>query len=121
MWLMTRHGFFSIVEKPAKGQFQLRSRERRDLENLLTRVPLPGVELLDTPQGDYAARILLDSAQLAAVMAFLGSTIDYPNFKDRIDSTSDQAHKSYHKVWQVMARALGAYGSPGTCRPESGS
>lgn len=32
MWLMTKHGFYSIVEKQA-GEFQIRAREKRDLEN----------------------------------------------------------------------------------------
>jgi hypothetical protein len=117
MWLMTRHGFFSIVEKPEKGTFHLRSRERRDLQNLIQRVPALaacGAQVIDTPDGDYAARILIGKPELDTVMAFLGDSIDYSNFKSRIATTPDQAHKPYHEVWDVMADALGSYGRPGT-------
>jgi len=115
MWLMTRHGFYSVVEKP-RGQIQVRSRERQDLENLVERVPLPEATIVDTPHADYAARIIGDRATLLRILEFLGDTVDYDNFKNRIDATKDQAHKPYHKVWQVMADALGAYGSGGKSR-----
>jgi hypothetical protein len=43
MWLMTKHGFYSIVEK-RPGEFHVRARVRQDLENLVARVPLLGAE-----------------------------------------------------------------------------
>ena len=33
MWLCTKHGFFSIVEK-LPGEFHIRARVKRDIENL---------------------------------------------------------------------------------------
>ena len=45
MWLMTKHGFFSIVEK-APGEFHIRSRESGDLKNLIERVPLTDRQVL---------------------------------------------------------------------------
>ena len=39
MWLMTKHGFYSIVQKQP-GEFHIRARVRKDLENLVTRVLL---------------------------------------------------------------------------------
>ena len=112
MWLMTKHGFYSIVEKKP-GEFHIRSRECRDLENLKERVPMPGCQVLDTPDGDYAARIIADRGTVSAVLCFLADSLDYPNFKAEIDHTPDQCHKPYHEVWGVMARALGSYGRPG--------
>jgi len=47
MWLMTKHGFYSIVEK-LPGEFHIRSREREDLQNLIDRVPLPAGQFADT-------------------------------------------------------------------------
>jgi hypothetical protein len=41
MWLMTKHGFYSIVQK-RPGEYHIRSRVRKDLENLVERVPLTG-------------------------------------------------------------------------------
>ncbi len=112
MWLMTKHGFYSIVEKP-QGEFQVRARERRDLQNLVDRVPLPTATIIDTPKGDYAARMVVSKETVLRIMEFLGNTVDYSNFKDRIDATSDQAHKPYHEIWGVLARVLGAYGRRG--------
>jgi hypothetical protein len=112
MWLMTQHGFYSIVQKEP-GRYHVRGRERRDLENLVARVPLPEAPIQESRSTDYAARIVVGREQLAAVVQFLGASIDYDNFKARIALTPDQAHKPYHEVWQVLADALGAYGRLG--------
>jgi hypothetical protein len=112
MWLMTKHGFYSIVERKP-DEFHIRSREAGDLQNLVYRIPLEGCNVIHTPEADYAARIVTDRETVNRVMQFLAETLDYPNFKGRIDSSADQRHKPYHEVWGVMADALGAYGSPG--------
>ncbi|MDP7249332.1 MAG: hypothetical protein QGF00_07015 [Planctomycetota bacterium] len=112
MWLMTKHGFYSIVEKKP-GEFHVRSRERRDLENLVERVPLSEEEILDTPSHDYAVRLIVDASMVRQILAFLAATLDYDNFKGRIDQTSDQKHKPYHEIWDIMYEALGGYGRPG--------
>jgi hypothetical protein len=112
MWLMTKHGFYSIVRKKP-DEFHIRSRERRDLENLVKGVPLPDAKIVDTPEADYACRIVTDGTTVLAVLDFLGRTLDYHNFKGKIDATPDQKHKPYHEVWGVMADALGAYGKKG--------
>jgi hypothetical protein len=115
MWLMTKHGFYSIVEK-AHGQFHVRARERQDLLNLIDRVPLEGVAIIDTPDGDYTARLVVDGDVVLKILGFLGKTLDYSNFKNQIAKTPDQQHKPYHEVWGVMAEALGAYGRPGKAK-----
>jgi len=115
MWLMTRHGFYSIVRKRA-GEYHVRSRERRDLDNLVEGVPLPDAKVVETPKADYAYRIVADEQAVLAILAFLGRTLDYPNFKDKADATPGQRHKPYHEVWGVMADALGAYGRKGSRR-----
>lgn len=120
MWLMTKHGFYSIVQKQP-NEYHVRSRERKDLENLSAAVPLPNAKIIETPQADYAYRIIVDKDKLLAILARLGETLDYSNFKGKIDSTPDQAHKPYHEVWDVLANALGAYGhKPGWMRRRSG-
>jgi hypothetical protein len=111
MWLMTKHGFYSIVQKKP-DEYHVRSRERRDLENLIKGVPLPDSRIVDTPDADYACRIVTDGATVLAILAFLGRTLNYSNFKGKIATIPDQRHKPYHEVWQVMADSLGAYGHP---------
>lgn len=112
MWLMTKHGFYSIVEREP-GEFHVRGRERQDLQHLLDGVPLPHVELFETPDADYRFRIVVDSDIVLAILTFLGETLDYGNFKGKIDQTPNQRRKPYHEVWQIMAEALGAYGAEG--------
>ena len=109
MWLMTKHGFYSIVQR-APDLFHVRARERQDLENLVSRVPLPGAVIVETQDADYACRIIASRKTVLAIMDFLGATVDYPNFKDKIHTTPDQRHKPYTRVWQVMADGLGAFG-----------
>jgi hypothetical protein len=46
MWLMTKHGFYSIVQRKP-DEYHVRARERLDLENLLKRVPLPDAKIVD--------------------------------------------------------------------------
>lgn len=127
MWLMTKHGFYSIVQKD--DGIHIRAREREDLERLLKGMGVynrhaviafdPSKEwkatdaILETPRNDYQWRIVVNQVFLDEFMKWLGKTCDYPNFKAQIDSDPAQRRKPYHAVWEVMARALGAYGRKG--------
>jgi hypothetical protein len=110
MWLMTKYGFYSIVQKQP-DEYHIRGRERKDIENLVAGVPLPAAEIKESSVTDYAVRIIVGQTDVLAVLEFLGKNLDYNNFKDKIDRTQDQARKPYHEVWRVLAKALGAYGS----------
>jgi len=109
MWLMTKYGFYSIVQKPS-GEYHLRARERNDIENLIKHVPLTNVKISTSKSKDYAYRIIVEKTEVLAILQFLGETVDYANFKDIIDNIEDQKNKPYHEVWRVLADALGAYG-----------
>jgi hypothetical protein len=109
MWLMTKYGFYSIVQKQP-GEFHVRSRERQDIENLIAGVPLPQAKVVESSHNDYAFRVVVRQPEVLAILGFLGESLDYDNFKNKIDRTADQKHKPYHEVWGVLARALGAYG-----------
>jgi hypothetical protein len=114
MWLMTKHGFYSIVQKQP-GQFHIRSRVRQDLANLIQRVPLPGATIHETKSADYPFRIIVGKEDVLSVMEFLGESLDYSNFKSHIARTPDQEpkHDVYAEVWSLLAQAFGAYGQPG--------
>ena len=114
MWLMTKHGFYSIVQKKP-GEFHIRSRVRKDLENLVQRVPLAGTKILDTKSADYAFRVIVGKDEVLSVMEFMGETLDYSNFKSHIARTPDQEqkHDVYAQVWSLLSDALGAYGRSG--------
>ena len=110
---MTKHGFYSIVQKRA-AEFHIRARVRQDLENLVARVPLPGAEILATKTADYSFRIVTGKGDVRKVMEFLGDSLDYSNFKDTVARTPDQQakHDAYASVWRTMMDALGGYGRP---------
>lgn len=109
MWIMSKQGFYSIVQhKDLTDTYQVRSRARQDLENLLTLLggALEGITIKETPHNDYAYRILVNGQQKAAILAALGEEIDYPNFKGEIGRRPDQKAKlnAYHDIWAVMYR-----------------
>ena len=102
MWLATQHGFYSIVQKPA-GQFHVRTRCEKDLENLIALADLEA-PLHHTTDGDYAWRIIVGQKEVSAIMAALATSIDYPNFKDRIHNEPGQRDKlpAYSQLWSQM-------------------
>jgi hypothetical protein len=103
MWLASQHGFYSVVEKQP-GQIHIRARCRNDLENLiaLARLAAPPVE---TPEGDYRWRVVVGKPDLLRVLAAIGQTVNYPNFKNRIHALPDQRDKStiYSRIWSLFA------------------
>lgn len=109
MWIASKFGFFSIVQKQAPAErspavYHVRARLRADLENLLHAARLRK-EIEAWPQADYRYRFIGSEADVAQVMACLASTLDYDNFKSKIGRTPDQKSKldAYHDIWSVMA------------------
>jgi len=102
MWLCTRLGFFSIVQKP-RGTWQVRARARADLDRLCRLMRWPPRRLLETP-GDYRWRLLLRAEEWPELMLALARTVDYPNFKAAIGALPDQAPKlpAYHDFWAAL-------------------
>jgi hypothetical protein len=106
MWLMTQHGFYSVVKK--EDGYHVRARERVDLLPLVvTALGREDVEIVDTPLNDYPYRIVVDQEDLLAITAFLATTVDYDNFKARVDSIPAQKRKPYHQIWKMMKEAIG--------------
>lgn len=103
MWICSQLGFFSIVSKG--GRYHVRARVRGDLANLLGAAGCD-LEIHRSPDADYRWRILVTEPQLATLMATLGDSVDYPNFKRRIHDRPDQAEKSraYGNLWSDLYR-----------------
>ena len=89
MWLATKHGFYSIVQK-SPGQFHVRGRVRKDLENLLQLVG-KDLEILDWPSADYRYRFIVSQRELSDIMGALAVSLDYPNFKSQFPRAVGQA------------------------------
>ena len=122
MWLLTPHGFFSVVEKPddaARGSLTVRARVRSDLDSLRSAV-LPELEPIEESEStDYRYRARAPRAAVAAAMARLVETLDYSNFKSAVaDRQGAQRAKLYHDVWDVLYRMQSnpAFEAPGARR-----
>lgn len=103
MWLMTTFGFFSIVRKPGETDLTVRARIRSDLETLEDQY-LPSLGPITAGGGtDYPYRARAAPEAFAAAAARMVEDIDYPNFKDTVDTRQgrERAH-AYGEVWSVL-------------------
>lgn len=91
MWIISQHGFYSIVrDRENASRFLIRSRVARDLANLKS---LAGLEasIRQSEEREYPFRLLIDERELPRVMNALGNSIDYPSFTARVAQRIDQA------------------------------
>lgn len=114
VWTMTTLGFFSVVIKGKPGEYQIRARQRGDLENLIRAADLRGQKIIATDNSDYAFRIVVLRDELDRVFEALENSITYDNVKSAVGRTPGQEqHASlYHSVWSILGRlqAGGPYG-----------
>ena len=103
MWLCTKLGYYSIVQKRG-AKFHVRGRLEKDIWNLVEAAKLGDIEVFVSDDTDYRYRFIVDAAGLAKVMTALGDSIDYSNFKDTIHELPDQADKLpvYSWLWHKM-------------------
>jgi hypothetical protein len=113
MWLFTRHGFFSVVRagRSDAGQLMIRSRERRDLVNLLRfarglSIKLTTPTIIATPANDYPYRVFVTEDEWPTLAATLAADVDYGNFKSEVARTDKAREHVYHNVWSVLWQAF---------------
>ena len=91
MWIITQHGFFSVVrDRENATRFLIRARVRRDLLNLKSLAGLEA-EVQTSPEREYPFRLRVEEREFPRVMNALGNTVDYPSFSARIAQRIDQA------------------------------
>ncbi|QQQ15887.1 NUDIX domain-containing protein (plasmid) [Aeromonas media] len=105
MWLFTKFGFFSIVQKDHDQDniLTIRSRTRGDLDRLRNHY-LPSLSSSRAHEGtDYPWRANASAAALKEAMSTIVQEIDYSNFKSEVGlSTGHARAKRYNKVWSAM-------------------
>lgn len=117
MWIMFTtpkgSGFVSVVAKnqdnqPSDTIVCLRFRRREDAAKL---IPW-NVEVIDTPDGDYACRVYMYKGHWALLMESLAKEITYDNFKDSIPEDDDALYTSCNRIWSELAKLQpgGPYG-----------
>lgn len=111
MWIATKIGFFSIVEKEhhenPNGQklFVVRARDSGDLHRLILLIKnkiKKEPTIYSYEKSDYPHRIYLETKEdFEATLAVLTQTVTYPNFKDEILETDHQKDKvqPYSDLW----------------------
>ena len=104
MWLATQHGFYSIVLKDDE-KYHVRSRMRKDLENLLVLVRKSHY-IHCWEAADYKYRSIVGQADFVNIMGRLALSLDYPNFKSQIAASPDQRDKldAFHEIWAILAQ-----------------
>jgi hypothetical protein len=101
MWIFSETGFVSAVRKHENPDvITVRSRDRESLEALATTA---GVEIAQSPQGDYPYRAFVKPEVFAQWVSVVAAEIDYDNFKSHIAHTKgyDYAH-TLGSVWSAM-------------------
>lgn len=98
MWLMTKLGFFSVVEhRDDPSVLLVRARCEADIKNAASAT---GCEWWTDENADYPHRMMCDRERWASTVAKITNDIDYDNFKS---SVTDERHLSaYHRVWIDM-------------------
>ena len=98
MWIFLNDAFLSVVAHLDKPEhLHVRARIAGDLERTF-----PGVEVTETPDGDYRFRADVPRDEVARVIAGRLEAIDYPNFKGSIGAAERARHDTYMRVWGTM-------------------
>lgn len=105
MWIFSRAGFFSAVQKGGrKGQeVCVRARVLEDLDRL-RKLYWPEMGVVQRSQNtDYPYRVFVSHGTWAKVCEAMARDIDYSNFKDMVakEQGYERAHL-YGDVWSVM-------------------
>ena len=108
MWLMTKAGFFSVVQKPtdrAGDTLTIRGRVKQDLETI-RREYLPSASPVREHSGtDYPFRIVAARVDFAAALTRIALDIDYSNFKNEIEESQGSVRAYiYGEIWSCLTR-----------------
>jgi hypothetical protein len=102
MWLFTRQGFFSAVQKGC-GQDELlvRSRQKADLIALGKKLGIK-IQLQEGAGTDYRYRAVLKKADWVRYLSESALELDYPNFKNTFSKSDFTRHQAYLRCWETL-------------------
>ena len=84
MWVFIRSGFVSVVEGKNNDLLQVRSRDRRPLEEIVSMCE-KDYDVIINGGTDYKYRIFIEKKEFADVMSGIVKEIDYCNFKEEVE------------------------------------
>lgn len=111
MWLMTKHGFFSIVcahddkGRPHKDLMMVRARKKEHLERLEVFGSIYH-DIRETEHTDYPYRVIIDRDAAVLLVARLMEEVNYSNFKNAAKAGTHEAEYNtfLHTVWAAGLR-----------------
>jgi len=106
MWIFTKEGFFSVVQKPDQKRSDMvtiRSRDKRDLLNLAKVIGRHAI--VENGGTDYEFRLTCHKKSLKEFLANQVNEIDYANFKHEIQVRDQKRASVYSEVWVAMLGA----------------
>jgi hypothetical protein len=102
MWVFTKDGFFSVVQKPAQKKtdmITIRARARKDLITFLKKSGLPADQLILGGGSDYEYRVEVSKSIWARYLTNEIDNLDYSNFKHEVEAVDSERAKIYLRVW----------------------
>lgn len=118
MWILTREGFYSIVDhsRGDTDELTIRARDQADLERLRASLPEMG-EITTDPRHDYQHRARAPRKATCRAIADLVGGIDYGNFKKAVTaSPTASRHTILHRVWATLLDIGRNYLYPNPCQ-----
>jgi hypothetical protein len=102
MWVFTKDGFYSVVQKDCRpDEVLVRSRQRADLVKLSMKLGLK-VKIREQAGTDYRYRTVIKKTDWARYAAEAALDINYPNFKDRVPKRDFRRHDAYLRCWEAL-------------------
>ena len=110
MWIVSKNGFFSVVEKPGdreRGVLTVRGRILEDMEWFKDNISWES-EIVSTPKADYGYRMQVARQQFEQALLAMARDIDYANFKGNFSGEPEYEDKEnraqiYFRVWDSLA------------------
>lgn len=103
MWMFTKFGFYSVVQKPGEDCLTVRARVREDLDRLRSR-GLPDLgETLDNAGTDYPYRAHVSHEAFGEALKNIALQLDYSNFKNALNRELGARRADVcHNVWSEL-------------------
>lgn len=105
MWIITKIGFFNIVEQDgdrAKGLLTVKARSKEDLNFFNERLPDGLVNIEESLTADYRYRLKARKVDVINVVGFLVAEINYGKTKPAITNWFSERRELYLDVWDVL-------------------
>jgi hypothetical protein len=105
MWIVTKIGFFNIIQQDSDENDEIltiKARSRADLEYVMGRIPVISNAIEESDKADYRFRIKAYRADVMKLIGHLVSEIDYGKTKPAITEKFPERAGTYLNVWDDL-------------------